>query len=184
MRKPRKDRAEVTSQDDSDFDFEIHGEKMRVTMVEWLEQAYPLNGGMAEDAVQETFLAFHKTQHTLRSTTVKSVRSWFFTTTRRNYINLIGKYRRGNYTDVSRLPISEDDSAVTIIKNLADRELCQKIMEEEESSTKIKILELRYAQEMTHAEIAQSLGIPKGAVDRAIKDALDFARWKFSNLGS
>jgi RNA polymerase sigma-70 factor, ECF subfamily len=145
--------------------------------------AYRMLGerGLAEDVVQEAFLNIWL-QGVTYDTERGAARTWLLTIVHHRAIDLMRRQRAksGSDTDIeAAVPLpSSEDTWTTVAEHLErDRILQAVAMLPPEQQ---QVIELSYFGELTHAEIADRVGVPLGTVKGRLRLAMEKLRYALS----
>jgi RNA polymerase sigma-70 factor (ECF subfamily) len=145
--------------------------------------AYRMLGerGMAEDVVQEAFLNIWR-QGVTYDTARGTARTWLLTIVHHRAIDLMRRQRAktGSDTDIdAAVPLpSGEDTWATVAEHLE----CDRIRRAVATlpPEQQQVIEYAYFGGMTHAEIAQAVGVPLGTVKGRLRLAMEKLRCALS----
>jgi len=126
------------------------------------------NPGLAEDAVQESFLSIWRGRASYRPRAGASFRGWALETVRNRAIDshrrrLAAKRPRIAAEPVDDLPETASGSALDEVIELDERKALRGLLERLPEA-QAEVISLAFFGEMTHAEIAEQLELPTGTV--------------------
>jgi len=136
---------------------------------------------IAEDMVQETFLAVWRKAH-LYSTERGAAVSWIFTIARNLRIDQFRRQSNKPYEDLETVTIESAEPSGSVIveqRQVIDRvSVALKTLSPEQQ----EVVRLSFLQDMPHAQIAEKVGIPLGTVKSRLRLAYERLRPMLEDL--
>ncbi|WP_297581567.1 sigma-70 family RNA polymerase sigma factor [Devosia sp.] len=130
---------------------------------------------MAEDLVQETFLAVWRKAH-LYSPERGAASTWLFTIARNLRIDQVRRQSNRPYEDLEQVELeSEEPIGIAHVEQVEAVEKV-KIALRALSSEQQEVVRLSFLHDMAHAQIAETLGIPLGTVKSRLRLAYERLR--------
>lgn len=130
---------------------------------------------LAEDLVQETFLSVWRKAH-LYSPSRGAVSTWIFTIARNLRIDQVRRQSNKPYEDLEAIELASDEPNGST--QLEQNEVVARVSEAitRLSPEQREVVRLSFIQDMPHAQIAETLGIPLGTVKSRLRLAYERLR--------
>lgn len=130
---------------------------------------------LAEDLVQETFLSVWRKAH-LYSPNRGAVSTWIFTIARNLRIDQVRRQSNRPYEDLETIELASDEPNGST--QLEQNEVVARVSEAitRLSPEQREVVRLSFIQDMPHAQIAETLGIPLGTVKSRLRLAYERLR--------
>lgn len=130
---------------------------------------------LAEDLVQETFLSVWRKAH-LYSAQRGAVSTWIFTIARNLRIDQVRRQSNRPYEDLEAIELASEEP-----NGSAQLEQNEVVARVSEAITRLspeqrEVVRLSFIQDMPHAQIAETLGIPLGTVKSRLRLAYERLR--------
>jgi RNA polymerase sigma-70 factor (ECF subfamily) len=136
---------------------------------------------VAEDMVQETFLAVWRKAH-LYSTERGAAVTWIFTIARNLRIDQFRRQSNRPYEDLEDVSLASDEPSSTVIveqREIVDRVgLALKTLTPDQQ----EVVRLSFIHDLPHAQIAEKIGIPLGTVKSRLRLAYERLRPMLEDL--
>ena len=136
---------------------------------------------VAEDMVQETFLAVWRKAH-LYSTERGAAVTWIFTIARNLRIDQFRRQSNRPYEDLEDVSLASDEPCSTVIveqREIVDRVgLALKTLTPDQQ----EVVRLSFIHDLPHAQIAEKIGIPLGTVKSRLRLAYERLRPMLEDL--
>jgi RNA polymerase sigma-70 factor (ECF subfamily) len=120
-----------------------------------------LPGAEAEDAVQEALIRAWTRRHACRS--VEAPLSWILQITRNESLRLLARGARrrdpAHAEPIRQEPEGDDEELTSATTRVAVEQALATLDDADR-----RVLRLRYADDLTHAQVARRLGVPEGTV--------------------
>ena len=127
---------------------------------------------IAEEAVQETFIAIHENAGKYRI--YKNPKAWIFTIAKNKAVSIIRENSRTASFDTFENNIEDTTQTENIILDKIHADMLLSVLSEKDK--KIVILHIIYG--FKHREIAEIMNLPLGTVKRRYKESIDKMRNK------
>ncbi len=124
---------------------------------------YLKDAAAAEDVMQDVFLTYHA--ELSRGNTVRHLRAWLLTVTRRRCLNLLRDGKRVDPTD-DVCTVSQEDPASSVIERHTLQTVLARLTQEERLA-----FSLHHLDGYTYREIAHGLDCPTGTVQTRCRAA-------------
>lgn len=135
----------------------------------WRQQYLLCNDAeLAADLTQETFLEAWRGIHAFRGKS--SLRTWLYTIAARVWHRKVLLKRRETLPLTESLVAKEDPPEEITLRQFTQEAISRALLQVPDAVRAVLIL--HYRQEMTHAEIADALGLPLGTVKTRLYDGL------------
>jgi RNA polymerase sigma-70 factor (ECF subfamily) len=144
-----------------------------------------LKGGaseaVAEDMVQETFLSVWRKAH-LYSAERGAAATWIFTIARNLRIDLLRKNSSKPYDDLETVALESNEPNGSVM--VEQRQVIDRVGKALKNLTaeQQEVVQLSFLQEMPHAQIATTIGIPLGTVKSRLRLAYERLRPMLEDL--
>ena len=135
------------------------------------------DSGLAEEAVQETFMRAWRSRHRFDST-LGSLRNWLFTIERRVIIDLAHKRASSSSVELAHDPAVVDDQAERAMLGWQVEEALRRLRPEHRA-----VVQDIYFKNLSGRDVAARLGVPEGTVRSRLFYALRSLRLILEEMG-
>jgi RNA polymerase sigma-70 factor (ECF subfamily) len=135
------------------------------------------DGGLAEEAVQETFMRAWRSRHRFDSS-LGSLRNWLFTIERRVIIDLAHKRASSSSVELEHDPAVSDDQAEHAMLGWQVEEALRRLRPEHRA-----VVQDIYFKNLPGRDVAARLGVPEGTVRSRLFYALRSLRLIMEEMG-
>lgn len=136
---------------------------------------------VAEDMVQETFLAVWRKAH-LYSTSRGAAVTWIFTIARNLRIDQFRRQSNKPYEDLETVSLESDEPSGSVL--MEQREIVDRVGTALKTLTpeQQEVVRLSFIHDLPHAQIAEKIGIPLGTVKSRLRLAYERLRPMLEDL--